>query len=177
MSPEKSSPSFTQIPKNTSHLVWSVPRRVSSLHHEYLKKNNFKLEGGNYKKSKNQRPIDWVQEKTFRTKAGGRTAGQASDDILSESPPPPINSETLPTISVTRMRPRGMCAFLYNDTEVIDSESQHILTGEVNTSGTFAESSGGNSEEEGEEESRLSDLRGTYEIRRSNIKKLQHEIQ
>ncbi|KAM3185663.1 hypothetical protein ACTXT7_005920 [Hymenolepis weldensis] len=146
---------------------------------EHLKKNHFKSEGGNHKKCKDQRPLDWVQEKTLCTKDEGRSVGQTSADMLSEPPPPPINSETLPTISVTRMRPRRMCAFLCNDTEVFDSESQHILSDEVNTSGTFVGSSGGNSEEEGEgvEESRLSDLRGTYEIRRSNIKRLQHEIQ
>nr|CDS30312.2 hypothetical transcript [Hymenolepis microstoma] len=162
---EKPSSNFLQIPRNIPYLAWSLPRRAPPLFHEHIKSNH--LESG--------------EENVNKTNNG--EAIPSTTDMLSQPPPPPIKSDTLPTISVTRMGPRRMCDFPWYDKEVIDSASEYILCDEVNRSETMSEGRSGewvavedeveDGEKEKEVESGHRDLRGTFEISRLSVGKLQ----
>ncbi|VDO15698.1 unnamed protein product [Rodentolepis nana] len=104
--------------------------------------------------------------------------------MLFEPPPPPIKSDSLPTISVTLMRSRRICDLPWYDREVMGSEAQYVLyDDEEATSGTICERRGGvdveedEDEEEEEEGSRRRDLRGTFEIKRLSDEKLEYGME
>nr|CDS30775.2 hypothetical protein HmN_000312800 [Hymenolepis microstoma] len=90
--------------------------------------------------------------------------------MLSEPPPPPIKSDSLPTISVTLMRSRRMCELPWYDKEVMGSEDQYIFSDEVALSETISERRGRSYVEEGV-------LRGTFKIKRRSVEEMQYGIQ
>ncbi|VDN97112.1 unnamed protein product [Rodentolepis nana] len=172
---EKPSSDFLEVTRSIPHLAWSLPRRAPPLVHEHMENSQLKSEGGSVSETKNEEAIPSMAE------------------ILSQPPPPPTKSDSLPTISVTRRGPRRMCDFPWLNEEVINSESEYVLADEVTTRGTMSEESGDEwvAEEEEEEEgageeveekveeieSRGRDLRGTFEIKRMSVDRLEYGMQ
>ncbi|VDO12369.1 unnamed protein product [Rodentolepis nana] len=155
---------FVHLPRDIPNLAWSFSKRTPSLLHEDGEKKDVESRGENIEKMKEGEIRPMTIAMPF------------------EPPPPPIKSDSLPTISVTLMRSRRICDLPWYDREVMGSEAQYILYDEDATSETISERRGGiRVEEEGEEEvevlSRRRDLRGTFEIKRLSDEKLEYGIE
>nr|CDS33051.1 hypothetical protein HmN_000086800 [Hymenolepis microstoma] len=154
---EKPTSSFIQLSRNIPSLAWSLPRRAPPLLHEDMTKKHLE------------------SKRESLTNMGDHETRPMTIGMLSEPPPPPIKSDSLPTISVTLMRSKRICDLPWYDKEIMGSEDQYILSDEVATSETNSERRVGICLEE--EESRRRDLQGTFEIKRLSVEKMQYGIQ
>ncbi|VDO06916.1 unnamed protein product [Rodentolepis nana] len=155
---------FVHLPRDIPNLAWSFPKRTPSHLHEDGEKKDVESKGENIEKMK--------EDETRPTTIA----------MLFEPPPPPIKSDSLPTISVTLMRSRRICDLPWYDREVMGSEAQYVLyDDEEATSETICERGGGvdveEEKEEEEEGSRRRDLRGTFEIKRLSDEKLEYGME
>ncbi|VDO06806.1 unnamed protein product [Rodentolepis nana] len=156
---------FVHLPRDIPNLAWSFPKRTPSHLYADGEKKDVESKGENIEKMKEgeTRPMTIA--------------------MLFEPPPPPIKTDSLPTISVTLMRSRRICDLPWYDKEVMGSEAQYIPCNEEATSETICERRGGirveekEEEEEEEEGSRRRDLRGTFEIKRLSDEKLEYGME